>query len=114
MANCAHLWQLERAFRISKTDLRVRPIYHRARRRIEAHICISFCAYKIYKELRRQLEKKQPTFTVEKAIEITKSIFAINLSNPASGETSKIPIIKPEEQKRILEIFEIKWKNLST
>ncbi len=36
MENYGQLWQIERAFRISKTDLRIRPIYHRRRRRIEA------------------------------------------------------------------------------
>ena len=50
VANYANLWQIEKAFRISKTDLRVRPVYHYRKRRIEAHICISFCAYKVYKE----------------------------------------------------------------
>src|SRR3989344_2631698 len=40
-----HLWQIEKAFRISKSDLRVRPIFHRKRRRIEAHPCIAFAAY---------------------------------------------------------------------
>src|SRR5690606_42027150 len=39
--NYQHLWQIENAFRVSKSDLRVRPIYHRLQRRIEAHICIS-------------------------------------------------------------------------
>ncbi len=29
-----HLWQIEKAFRISKTDLRVRPIFHYKRRRM--------------------------------------------------------------------------------
>ncbi|MCC6933078.1 MAG: transposase [Deltaproteobacteria bacterium] len=42
------LWKIERAFRISKTDLRIRPIYHRKRNRIEAHICIAFTAYTIF------------------------------------------------------------------
>jgi transposase len=45
--NYQHLWQIEKAFRISKTDLKIRPIYHRLQRRIEAHICISFVAYKM-------------------------------------------------------------------
>jgi transposase len=36
----SQLWQVEKAFRISKTDLRIRPIYHRLKNRIEAHICI--------------------------------------------------------------------------
>lgn len=42
--NYKNLWHIEKAFRMSKTDLRIRPIYHRLRRRIEAHICISFTA----------------------------------------------------------------------
>ena len=49
--NYNNLWQIEKAFRISKTDLKVRPIYHRLKNRIEAHICIAFAAYIIYKEL---------------------------------------------------------------
>jgi transposase len=38
--NYKSLWSIERAFRMSKTDLRIRPIYHRLRNRIEAHVCI--------------------------------------------------------------------------
>jgi len=48
--NYKNLWHIENAFRMSKTDLRIRPIYHRLRHRIEAHVCISFTAYCIYKE----------------------------------------------------------------
>src|SRR5690606_18043157 len=51
--NYQHLWQIEKAFRVSKTDLKIKPIYHRLQKRIEAHICISFVAYKVYKELER-------------------------------------------------------------
>lgn len=60
------LWKIEKAFRISKTDLRIRPIYHRLRHRIEAHICIAFCAYKVYKELERQLKQKGAIWSAEK------------------------------------------------
>lgn len=35
--NYNQLWQIENAFRISKTDLRRRPIYHRLRNRIDGH-----------------------------------------------------------------------------
>jgi transposase len=49
--NYGHLWKIEKAFRVSKNDLKIRPIYHRVQRRIEAHICIAFAAYKLYKEL---------------------------------------------------------------
>ena len=63
------LWQIERAFRISKTDLQIRPVYHRRRDRIESHICISFMAYLMYKELERLLMGSNLKTSVEKAIE---------------------------------------------
>jgi len=38
------LWQVEESFRISKHDLRIRPIYHWTPRRVRAHIAICFMA----------------------------------------------------------------------
>jgi hypothetical protein len=36
IGNYGQLWKIEKAFHISKTDLRIRPIYHRLQRGIEA------------------------------------------------------------------------------
>ena len=38
------LWQIEESFRLTKHDLRVRPIYHWTPRRIQAHVAICFMA----------------------------------------------------------------------
>jgi len=38
------LWNIEKSFRISKHDLRARPVYHRKRDSIEAHLTIVFAA----------------------------------------------------------------------
>ena len=38
------LWNIEKSFRMSKSDLRARPIYHRTRDSIEAHLTIVFAA----------------------------------------------------------------------
>ena len=35
-----NLWQVERAFRISKSRIEIRPVFHFTRRRIEAHLVI--------------------------------------------------------------------------
>jgi len=67
IGNYSQLWQVEKAFRISKTDLRIRPIYHRLKDRIEAHICICFTAYAIYKELERLLKTNKICLSAEKA-----------------------------------------------
>lgn len=79
-----HLWNIEKAFRISKTDLKVRPIYHRLQSRIEAHLCIAFCAYKVYKELERQLKIKKAEMSAEKTIEILKTIYSLTVRTPYS------------------------------
>ncbi len=38
------LWQIEKSFRMSKSDLRARPIYHHKRESIEAHLTIVMAA----------------------------------------------------------------------
>ena len=38
------LWVVERAFRIGKGTLEMRPMFHFSEKRIEAHICICFVA----------------------------------------------------------------------
>jgi hypothetical protein len=38
------LWKVERSFRMSKSDLRARPMFHRTRDAIEAHLTIVFTA----------------------------------------------------------------------
>jgi transposase len=38
------LWNIEKSFRMSKSDLQARPIFHRKRDSIEAHLTIVFAA----------------------------------------------------------------------
>lgn len=101
-----NLWHIEKAFRMSKTDLRIRPIYHRLRKRIEAHICISFVAYTIYKELERVLKIGEFDLSVEKAAELTRNMYQIEITLPESLHTKKILLKMDENQKRLVEIIE--------
>ena len=105
--NYNQLWQIEKAFRISKTDLRIRPIFHRLKRRIEAHICIAFCAYKIYKELDRQLKIKKTEISPEKAIDIAKTIFRITIQTNLSKTLHSRLYIDKDEQRHLLKLFDL-------
>ena len=80
-----NLWQVERAFRMSKSDLAERPIFHRRKRRIEAHLLICFCSLLVMKETERLLgggkskdkndyKNKKKSFSLSKAIDILSSI----------------------------------------
>jgi len=99
--NYTQLWQIEKAFRISKTDLKVRPIYHRLKNRIEAHICIAFTAYTIYKELERILDKNKAGFSAKRAIELTQNIYEIVYTLPNSRE-QKTKYLKMDDEQQIL------------
>ena len=86
--NYRNLFFIERAFRMNKTDLAIRPIYHRLFNRIEAHVCICFTAYTILLELERILKKtedkknKIPGITIYRAKFLAESLYEIEYVTP--------------------------------
>lgn len=106
--NYKHLWQIEKAFRISKTDLKIRPVYHRLAKRILAHLTIAFCAYKLYKELERQLKENNSPLSPEKALELMKTIYQLKIVLPNSEEILSVHFAEEEQQKTLLNHFGIK------
>jgi transposase len=107
MENYRHLWQIEKAFRISKTDLKIRPIYHYRKKRIESHICIAFVAYTIWKELERLLEKYKAGFSPKRAAELTHNMYEMEYMLPNSEELERIILKMDKEQKTLYEIIQI-------
>lgn len=79
------LWVVERAFRISKGTLEMRPIFHFTERRIEAHICICFIAYNVYKELERLIAINNIGMSVDKVLDAAKTITTIRIRMPENG-----------------------------
>lgn len=106
LENYRHLWHIEKAFRMSKTDLRIRPIYHRLQRRIEAHICISFTAYCIYKELERVLYEKKSTISLRQAAELTHTIYQLKYTLPESKLEKSILLKMDEMQTELCQIID--------
>ncbi|HEY1973187.1 MAG TPA: IS1634 family transposase [Pseudonocardia sp.] len=48
------LWRIEKSFRMSKHDLQARPIYHRTRDSIEAHLSVVFAALAVSHRIETQ------------------------------------------------------------
>ena len=94
------LWVVERAFRITKGTLEARPIFHFTERRIEAHICICFVAYKLYKELERLLRLLGIGLSVDKVLDIAKTISTVSI-RLQDGTISTRTLLKTEEERRI-------------
>ena len=75
--------------------------------RIEPHICIAFVAYKVYKELERQLKEKRSGLSPEKAIDIAKTIYSIKLLTPLNKKTLEQTLILNDEQKHLAQMFNL-------
>jgi transposase len=54
-----NLWHIEDCFRVSKTDLEIRPMYHWTSKRIEAHVAICFLALLMERYLQSQLKVRR-------------------------------------------------------
>jgi transposase len=95
-------YEVERAFRISKTDLRIRPIYHRLETRIKAHILISFVSYAIYKEFERKLKINDIKFDFSQKLlrKIIEHLIAVKIDDEI------IPINPSDIQKQILDTID--------
>ena len=51
IASYHDLWHVEQSFRMSKSDLAARPIHHRLKDSIEAHLTIVFTALAVARDL---------------------------------------------------------------
>lgn len=62
VASYLQLQEVERSFRVLKSLIRVRPLYHHQQRRVESHIFICFLAYLLTQVLKQRLvEAGRPT-----------------------------------------------------
>lgn len=99
-----NLWKIEKAFRISKTDLKIRPVYHRLKERIEAHICISFVSYVLYKDLERVLSIRT-SISMKKAVKQINRMQEIMVRLPGN-RIHKVRLKNNELQQEILDAIE--------
>jgi transposase len=107
------LWVVEKAFRVTKGTLELRPMFHFSPKRIEAHVCICFVAYKVYKELERILKASEINLSVDKVLDIAKTITTIKIKLPISGETMTKTMLLTPRHKSIAKLFDENfWKSV--
>jgi transposase len=107
------LWQVEKAFRVTKGTLELRPMFHFTEKRIQAHVCICFVAYKIYKELERILKISGIKLSVDKVLDIAKTITTVKVKLQQSKETLIKTMLLTAKHKSIAQLFDENfWKTL--
>ena len=101
------LWVVERVFRVSKGTLDMRPMFHFTERRIEAHVCICFVAYKVYKELERIIAKAGIKMSVDKVLDIAKTITTVRVNMPQNHKMYSKTLFLSEQQKAVSPLFDL-------
>ncbi len=102
------LWQVEETFRISKHDIKMRPIYHWTNKRIKAHIAICFMALSCMRfaeyEIAARYQKLSPKEIRHQLKQVQTSILKDNSTNKLYALPSKIQ----EDAYKILRLYDIK------
>ena len=105
-----NLWQIESCFRIQKTDLKIRPIYHWTPKRVQAHIAICFMAFTCQQYLVYRLKLQSVNLSIEK---IRKALTHMQLSilehKDKKATYYGIPSNISEEAKEIYKIMRTKY-----
>lgn len=86
------LWRIEESFRISKSDLKIRPVYHWTKKRIEAHIQLCYLVYSCVRYLQRrvfvqQREDMSPQKLREAILDVESTIFR----DSRNGKAYRLP-----------------------
>ena len=83
------LWKIEQSFRMAKSDLEARPIYHRKKNSIEYHILIVFMALCMGRVI--EMEKGE---SIRKVMDGLKDKWTILLKDEISGNSVKLLLDK--------------------
>jgi transposase len=83
------LADIERGFRVLKSEIEIAPVHHRLPQRIRAHAFVCFIALIVYRVMRQRLKLAKSDLSPEKALaqlrRIQRHSVSINASPPIAG-----------------------------
>ena len=100
------LTEAEAAFRIHKSDLSIRPIWHQKAERVQAHILVCFLAYVLWKTLeqwqRRAGLGNTPRTILEEIGRIQSTDVVLPVANEPARELRIRCVVRPDKAQAIL------------
>ncbi len=106
------LWQVEESFRITKHDLKIRPVYHWTPKRIKAHIAICFMSLTLARHLMYRTKLQYHSMSAE---EIRRNLSSVQLSILKDVNTNKrygVPSAITPEAAKLYKIMAINWDSV--
>lgn len=102
-----YLYKIEESFRLLKSTMKSRPVFHWSTKRIKGHFLICFIALLLERTLEYQLKKNNITFTTERIKEaLSNSLFAEVKTDESS--VYHIKMQQPELTTKIFGMLRIK------
>ena len=96
------LADIERGFRVLKSEIEIAPVFHRLPNRIRAHALICFLALVLYRVLRMRLKARDSQFSPERALEIARRIQFHQITLHERQSASGLSAMTPQQK----ELFE--------
>jgi transposase len=104
--NYKDLYQIEQTFRISKYNLKIRPVFHYSPHRVKAHFAICYVALVLVRTLEFQTKQKDTYIPIEKLHELLLKVSTIKIVS--KGKDFKLTTDFPKELRNIYKCFDIK------
>jgi transposase len=100
------LTEAEAAFRIHKSDLSIRPIWHQKQERVEAHILVCFLAYVLWKTLEQWQQRaglgNSPRTILEELGRIHSTDVVLPLADDSRRELRIRCVVRPDRAQALL------------
>ena len=93
IASYHDLWHVEASFRMAKSDLRARPIFHHTREAIEAHLTIVFAALAVSRYL-----QDTTGLSLKKIVRTLKPLQQITVRIAGHDHLAADPLTEPAQQ----------------
>ena len=92
------LSDIERGFRVLKSEIEIAPVFHRKPERIKAHATICFLALVLYRVLRMRLKSQDKQYSPERMLEIMRQIQHHRVTLHRKQSVSGLSTITPEQR----------------
>jgi transposase len=102
--------EVESVFRILKSELNLRPIWHRLQRRVEAHILVAFLGYCLWVCLKQKLKAAAASLTPAQVLHQLKQILMVEVwFDLRQGGKICLPRITQPEAAQALILHHLSW-----
>jgi transposase len=104
------LWQIEDSFRLAKTNLKIRPVYHFVPPRIKAHIAISFMALICLRYAEYVVKTRSCKISPARIVRTLAKTTATIVQDQQSQKIFAIPQVS-QLSEHLYKLFEVPYRN---